>query len=156
MSVIAATLAFLVGRSVARGWVAKRVHADTRFAAIDAAVGRNGLRLVMLLRLSPVFPFNLLNYALGLTRIRLRDFVLGSFVGMLPGTVLYVYLGSLVTSASAMSSEDGAAGTLQQVLYWAGLAASVMVVIIVTKVARRALKEELGNSRHSSARDRVA
>jgi uncharacterized membrane protein YdjX (TVP38/TMEM64 family) len=104
VSLVAATIAFIVGRTVARGSVATRVEAHARFAAIDAAVGRNGLWVVTLLRLSPVFPFSLLNYALGLTRIRLRDFVLGSFVGMLPGTLLYAYLGSLVTNAGALST----------------------------------------------------
>jgi uncharacterized membrane protein YdjX (TVP38/TMEM64 family) len=143
VSVAAASAAFLLGRTVARPWIQKRVEADPRFAAIDAAIGRNGFKIVSLLRLSPVFPFNLLNYALGLTKVGLRDFVLGSFVGMLPGTILYVYLGSLVTSVSALSTSAGAGGTLRQVLYWAGLGATVLVTVYVTRIARRALNEEL-------------
>jgi uncharacterized membrane protein YdjX (TVP38/TMEM64 family) len=147
VSVAAATLAFAVGRTVARGWVAKRVDADVRFRAIDAAIGRNGLRIVMLLRLSPIFPFNLLNYALGLTEVRLRDFVLGSFIGMLPGTFLYVYLGSFVTSVNALSTSADAGRTAQQVLYWVGLAATVVVTVFVTRIARRALADELADPR---------
>lgn len=143
VSVAAASAAFLLGRTVARPWIQKRVEADPRFAAIDAAIGRNGFKIVSLLRLSPVFPFNLLNYALGLTRVGLRDFVLGSFVGMLPGTILYVYIGSLVTSVSALSTSPDAGGTLRQVLYWAGLGATVLVTVYVTRIARRALNEEL-------------
>jgi uncharacterized membrane protein YdjX (TVP38/TMEM64 family) len=143
VSLVAATLAFIVGRTVARGSVAKRVEANARFAAIDAAVGRNGFRLVTLLRLSPVFPFSLLNYALGLTRIRLRDYVLGSFVGMLRGTLLYVYLGSLVTNASTIATGASVGGTARQILYWVGLLASVIVVVTSTRIARRALVEEL-------------
>ena len=146
VSVIAATLAFLVGRTSGRRWVAKRVEANPRFAAVDAAVGRNGFRLVMLLRLSPVFPFGPLNYGLGLTRVRLRDFVLGSFIGMLPGTVLYVYLGSLVTSAGALSTANGDSDLARQTLYWVGLAATIIVVVTVTRIARRALMEELAAS----------
>ncbi len=143
VSVAAASAAFLLGRSAARPWIQKRVEADPRFAAIDAAIGRNGFKIVSLLRLSPVFPFNLLNYALGLTRVGFRDFVLGSFVGMLPGTILYVYLGSLVTSVSALSTSSEAGGGLRQVLYWAGLGATVLVTVYVTRIARRALNEEL-------------
>lgn len=73
-----------------------------KLAAIDAAIAEHGFKIVLLLRLSPVFPFNLLNYALGLTRVQVRDYVLASFIGMLPGTALYVYLGSLVTRASEL------------------------------------------------------
>jgi uncharacterized membrane protein YdjX (TVP38/TMEM64 family) len=142
VSVLAATLAFLVGRTAARGWVAKRVESNPRFAAIDAAVGRKGFRLVTLLRLSPLLPFSPLNYALGLTRVRLRDYVLGSFVGMLPGTLLYVYLGSIVTNAGIVSAEAGVE-TAWRTLYWAGLAATIIVVVTTTRIARRALAEEL-------------
>jgi uncharacterized membrane protein YdjX (TVP38/TMEM64 family) len=143
VSVAAASAAFLLGRTAARPWIQKRVEADPRFSVIDAAIGREGFKIVALLRLSPVLPFNLLNYALGLTRVGLRDFVLASFVGMLPGTILYVYLGSLVTNVSALSTSAEAGGTPRQVLYWAGLAATVLVSVYVTRIARRALNEEL-------------
>ncbi len=85
VSVAAASAAFLLGRTAARPWVQKRVEADPRFAAIDAAIGRHGFKIVALLRLSPVLPFNLLNYALGLTRVGLSDYVLGSFLGCFRG-----------------------------------------------------------------------
>lgn len=144
VSVVAASLSFLLGRFVARDWVSRRVARDHRFAAIDAAVGESGFKIVVLLRLSPVLPFNLLNYALGLTRVRLRDYVLGSWVGMLPGTVMYVYLGSLVTSASQLTrGERPDAGPWGRVLYWGGLAATLLVTIIITRVARRALVSAL-------------
>ena len=143
VSVTAATIAFLLGRTVARGWIAARVARDPRFAAVDAAIEREGLKIVILLRLSPVLPFGLLNYALGLTRVRLRDYVLGSFVGMLPATFLYVYLGSLVTTAASLSSSAATAGTGQQMIYWSGLAATVLVTVFVTRLARRALSTAL-------------
>ena len=143
VSVTAATIAFLLGRTVARGWIAARVMRDARFAAVDAAIEREGLKIVILLRLSPVIPFGLLNYALGLTRVRLRDYVLGSFVGMLPATFLYVYLGSLVTTAASLGSSAATAGTGQQMIYWSGLAATVLVTVFVTRLARRALSTAL-------------
>jgi uncharacterized membrane protein YdjX (TVP38/TMEM64 family) len=138
-ALLGATLAFLVSRYVARALVERRVARDARFAALDRAVGAQGRRLVFLLRLSPVFPFVLLNYALGLTRVRLRDYVVAS-AGMLPGTLLYVYYGKLagdvaVLAAGAASPRDAG--------YWVvlalGLAATVVVTTIITRLARRAL-----------------
>jgi uncharacterized membrane protein YdjX (TVP38/TMEM64 family) len=152
VSVTAATIAFLLGRTVARGWIAERVQRDPRFAAVDAAIKREGLKIVLLLRLSPVIPFNVLNYALGLTRVRLRDYVLGSFVGMLPGTFLYVYLGSLVTTAASLGSGGASAGTAQHAIYWGGLAATVLVTLFVTRLARRALGAALETDARVAAR----
>lgn len=145
VSVVAAALAFALGRTVARGWIARRIAGTPRFAAIDRAIGESGFKLVLLLRLSPLFPFNLLNYALGLTRVSLRDYLAASVVGMLPGTVLYVYLGSIVTSASELSGGGrGPAGAPQTILYWGGLAATVIVTVLVTRIARRALSRAIG------------
>jgi uncharacterized membrane protein YdjX (TVP38/TMEM64 family) len=144
VSVLAATVAFLAGRSIARPWVARRMAEDPRFASIDAAVGDSGFLIVLLLRLSPLVPFNLLNYALGLTRIRLRDYVLASWIGMLPGTLLYVYLGSLLTSTSQIvSGERPPAGGWGQALYWGGFVATVLAAVLVARVARRALNRAL-------------
>lgn len=142
----AATVAFLLGRTVARGWVQQKVADNPRFRAIDEAVGGGGFRLVLLLRLSPLFPFNLLNYTLGLTRVSLRDYVLGSAIGMAPGTFLYLYLGSLVTSASQLlSGERPSAGALGTALYGAGLLATLVVTVWVTRTARAALSKTLTN-----------
>jgi pyruvate/2-oxoglutarate dehydrogenase complex dihydrolipoamide dehydrogenase (E3) component/uncharacterized membrane protein YdjX (TVP38/TMEM64 family) len=140
---LGAALAFVLGRTVARDAIAARVTRNPRFAAIDRAVGEQGLRIVLLTRLSPVFPFNLLNYAFGVTRVSFRDYVLGSLIGMLPGTVMYVYLGSLVTSLAELSSGRGG-GAAQQAFYFMGLAATVGVTVYVTRVARRALADATG------------
>src|SRR5439155_1410723 len=101
---LGASAAFLVGRYLARAAVERRIAANPRFAAIDRAVGAEGRKIVFLLRLSPVFPFNLLNYALGLTRVRFADFFLAS-VGMLPGTVLYVYSGKLIGDVTGLAED---------------------------------------------------
>lgn len=141
---LGATLAFLLGRTVLRGWVARRISSDARFSAVDAAVGAQGFRVVLLLRLSPLFPFNLLNYALGLTRVRLRDYVLASVPGMFPGTLLYVYLGSLVTSVSQLTSgQRPDSGPWGRVLFWGGLVATIAVTVLITRIARRALDSAL-------------
>ncbi len=141
---VGAALAFLLGRTLAREWIAARVARNPRFAAIDRAVAQQGLRIVLLTRLSPVFPFNVLNYAFGLTRVRFRDYVLGSLVGMIPGTIMYVYLGSLVTSVTELAAGRPSGGAAQQVFYFAGLAVTVAVTVYVTRVARGALGEVTG------------
>ncbi len=147
VSTLAATCAFVVSRTFGRSWVERKVAGDPRFGRLNQAVERRGLRLVILLRLSPILPFNILNYALGLTSIRTRDYVVGSLVGMLPGTILYVYLGSLVTSASQLASGTlPDAGPAQTAVYWGGLVASIVAAVVVTRMARRALRDELERS----------
>jgi uncharacterized membrane protein YdjX (TVP38/TMEM64 family) len=136
---LGACLAFLIARYLARRAVERRLQANPRFAAIDRAVGREGGKIVLLLRLSPVFPYNLLNYALGLTRVRFRDYALAS-LGMLPGTLLYVYYGKVIGDVAALAAgvevEKGAAGWLT---LGVGLLATVAVTAYVTRIARRAL-----------------
>jgi uncharacterized membrane protein YdjX (TVP38/TMEM64 family) len=141
---LGATAAFLLGRTVLRERVARRIAGDPRFSAVDAAVGAQGFRVVLLLRLSPLFPFNLLNYALGLTRVRLRDYMLASVVGMFPGTLLYVYLGSLVTNVTQLTSgQRPDSGPWGRVLFFGGLVATLAVTILITRIARRALDSAL-------------
>ncbi|MGC8660350.1 MAG: FAD-containing oxidoreductase [Desulfomonilaceae bacterium] len=138
---LGACAAFLIGRTVARDWVAQRVSGNPKFAAIDEAVRKEGFKIVLLLRLSPVFPFNLLNYALGLTKVSLGNYALASLIGMLPATLMYVYFGSAARSLTELAAgkvEGGAAG---QAFFWVGLAATLAVALFVTRLARRSLKE---------------
>ena len=138
---LGAAVAFLLGRTLARERIAARVAGNARFAAIDRAVGREGLKIVLLTRLSPAFPFNLLNYAYGLTQVTFRDYLIGSLVGMIPGTAMYVYLGSLITSVSQLASGAPSGGAAKQALTFLGFAATVAVTIVITRIARRALDE---------------
>lgn len=96
---------------------------------------------MLLTRLSPIFPFNLLNYAFGVTGVKARDYVLGSVIGMLPGTLMYVYLGSLITNVSELAAGRTSGGDIQQLFYFAGLVATIAVSVYVTRIARRALAE---------------
>jgi len=139
-AVLGSAAAFLIARHLARSAIEKRIAGNARFAAIDRAVGSQGLRLVFLLRLSPVFPFNLLNYALGLTRVKFSDYLLASF-GMLPGTLLYVYYGRLAGDVAALA---GGAPVRKDAAYYTvlvlGLIATVIVTTLVTRLAGKALR----------------
>lgn len=153
---IGATLAFLVGRYLARGWVSNKIAGSLKFQAIDRAVGDEGFKIVLLTRLSPVFPFNLLNYGLGVTGVTLKDYVLAS-VGMIPGTIMYVYLGSLAGSIATIGGETQA--DVNPVAQWAiriiGFAATVAVTLYVTKIARQALNRSINIADDNSERSTV-
>lgn len=138
-STLGATAAFLVGRYIARDWIARKIEKNEKFAAIDQAVGSEGWKIVGLTRLSPIFPFSMLNYAYGLTRVSLRDYVLASWIGMMPGTIMYVYLGSL----ARLGIEAQSATTAQTALKIVGLLATVAVTVYVTKIAREALRARI-------------
>ena len=140
---LGATAAFLVGRYFARDRVAKMIEGNERFRAIDEAVGREGWKIVGLTRLSPVFPFNLLNYAYGITKVSLRDYFLASWIGMIPGGVMYVYLGSLAGSLATLDRQGGGRTPAQWALYGIGLVATVAVTIFVTRIARAALAKKV-------------
>lgn len=141
---LGATAAFLASRYLVRGAIEKRVAAEPRFAAIDRAVGREGFKIVLLLRLTPVVPFVLLNYALGLTRVKLGAYV-RAFVGMLPATLLYVYYGRVLGDVAELAAGGGEErGWGDHALLAVGLIATVAAVALIVRVARRALREEVG------------
>lgn len=144
--------AFLIARYVARDWVAQRIARDARFAAIDRAIAAQGRRVVFLLRLSPVIPFNVLNYALGLTQVRVVDYVVAS-VGMIPGTLLYVYTGNLASVvAGASSGATPPRGPAFYAVLGLGLAATAAVTVLVTKLAKRALATATADADHATTR----
>jgi uncharacterized membrane protein YdjX (TVP38/TMEM64 family) len=145
-SVLGATLAFVIARYFARDWVHRKLEQHPTFGAIDRAIGKKGFRVILLLRLQPLLPFNLLNYALGLTGVSLRDYVIASFIGMFPATVLYVYLGSIVQNLTELLHGHLPASGLRNVLFWIGLAATIVLVWYIGRIARKALKEELERS----------
>jgi uncharacterized membrane protein YdjX (TVP38/TMEM64 family) len=145
-AVIGSSLAFLVSRYVARQGIERRLAGNRKFAAIDRAVGRQGRRIVFLLRLSPAFPFNLLNYGLGLTSVRFADYLVAS-LGMLPGTLLFVYSGKAAGDVAALAGGAASAKDVSHyVLLGVGLLATAVVTVLVTRIARRALVEATGET----------
>ena len=137
---LGASAAFLIARYVARGAVERKLAGNARFAAIDRAIAREGRKIVTLLRLSPLFPFNLLNYGLGLTQVRFTDYLL-AMVGLLPGTILYVYSGKLVGDVAALAGGGPPKNAGYYAVLGLGLLATVAATTVVTRTARRALNE---------------
>ncbi len=140
---IGAAGAFLVGRYLARGWVEKRIEGNDKFKAIDQAVAREGWKIVGLTRLSPVFPFNLLNYAFGITQVSFKDYFFPTWIGITPGTVLYVYIGSLAGSLASLRTKGRDRTPAEWVFYAIGLVATIAVTLYVTRLARKALEKRV-------------
>jgi len=137
---LGALCAFFLARGFLREKVATWAAGNPKFRSLDQAIGRQGFKMVLLTRLSPVFPFVLLNYLLGLTAVRPGAYALANLLGMLPATFLFVYIGAAARDAIA-GQMDVSAGVYQQILKYVGLAATVAVVVVVTRIARKALRE---------------
>ncbi len=142
-STLGATCAFLIGRYLARDLVAGRIAGNEKFKAVDEAVGREGWKIVLLTRLSPVFPFNLLNYAFGLTKVSLKHYFFATWLGMIPGTVMYVYIGSLAGDLASLGGAGHTRTTGEWVLYGIGLLATLIVTVFVTRLARKTLSARI-------------
>ncbi|MBP0021531.1 MAG: TVP38/TMEM64 family protein [Cyanobacteria bacterium SBLK] len=150
-STAAATVAFLVGRYFLRGWVSQQIESQPKFKAIDKAVAKEGWKIVGLTRLSPIFPFVFLNYAFGVTQVSLQDYVLASWIGMMPGTVMYVYLGSLAGDLATLGAGGGEGNsTITWIIRIVGFIATAAVTVFVTKIAKKALDEQLQGETDSS------
>ena len=141
---LGASLSFLVARFIARDKIEAVAQRNEKFRKIDNAIGKQGAKLIFLLRLSPVIPFNLSNYFYGLTGVRFWRYVLASWIGMMPGTFLYVYIGT--AGKAAVSAAAGGEAMKHGLQYWTflgvGLAATIAVTIWITKIARDALKSQ--------------
>jgi uncharacterized membrane protein YdjX (TVP38/TMEM64 family) len=139
LSTFGGTLSFLLARRALRRPLLAR-FGGRRLAALDGAVAEGGTSLVALLRLSPVSPYNVVNYMLGLTQVPLRSYVIGSWAGSLVPVTLYVYVGSTVGDLSALLS-----GEAQQPSWvrWVGLGLTVVVTLGVTRFAKTTLQRHL-------------
>lgn len=143
-STLGATSAFLVGRYFARDWVSKKIEGNEKFKAMDVSVAKEGWKIVGLTRLSPIFPFNLLNYAYGLTKVSFRDYFFASWIGMIPGTIMYVYIGSLAGDLATLGTGGHTKTMGEWILYIIGLLATVVVTVYVTRIAKKALNYKVG------------
>ncbi len=138
-AIIGASLAFLCGRYLVRARVESGTKGNEKFKAIDGAIEKQGWKIIGLLRLSPLIPFNLSNYFYGITAVKFWPYFLASLFGMIPGTLLYAYLGA--AGKAGLGGEDGGGGSLKWIFFGVGLLATIAVTIIVSRAAKQALKK---------------
>lgn len=147
-ALLGAILAFLMGRYLTRDWVQQKLQNNIRFRAIAQAVEKEGWKIVLLTRLSPIFPFNLTNVAFGMTQISLKNYSLGSF-GILPGTVLYTYMGSLSSEFTTINLSASAMPLTLKIAQWGlrfvGLAATLVITLYLNRIAKKALNQHLSS-----------
>jgi pyruvate/2-oxoglutarate dehydrogenase complex dihydrolipoamide dehydrogenase (E3) component/uncharacterized membrane protein YdjX (TVP38/TMEM64 family) len=148
---LGAFCSFLLARTFLREKVARWARKHSKFRFLDEAIGRQGFKMVLLTRLSPIFPFILLNYFLGLTAVRTGAYVLANLIGMLPAMFLLVYIGAAARDAIE-GPTDTSADFYQQILKYVGLVATIAVVVMVTRIARRALREAEQSQESSAVR----
>ena len=134
---IAANVCFLLGRHLARDWIASKLETQSRFKALDEATARDGWKIVALVRLAPVFPFSLTSYAFGLTRVPLKQYFLANFA-MIPGTLMYVYFGSI---ARDLTDKPATPPWIK----WTIFALVVIVVLYITRFAKRVLSQKISS-----------
>ena len=139
---LGAAASFLIARHLARDRVARWASENPRYASLDAAVGREGWKIVFLTRLSPIFPYNLLNYLFGLTKVGFWPYLLASWVGMLPGTFLYVYLGFAGRTLATTASDPGVGNVWEAIFWGVGFAATALLTYYIARLARRALRAQ--------------
>ena len=145
-ALIGETCAFLLGRYLVRDWIREKMARNQAFTALNQAINREGLKIILLTRLSPIFPFSLLNYAFGVTRISLRNYFLGS-IGMIPMTVSYVYLGSLAENLASIGEASQLANPqLQWTIRIFGFGATAVATFYLTQIARQTLNKSLNKS----------
>ena len=142
--------AFLLAKTFLRQKVVRWAKMHPKFRSFDHVIGRQGFKMVLLARLSPIFPFNTLNYLLGVTPVTTGAYVLANLLGMLPGMVLYVYVGAAARDALT-GQIDPSAELLQQALKYVGLLATIAVVLIITQIARKAWREAEQNQQSNGA-----
>jgi uncharacterized membrane protein YdjX (TVP38/TMEM64 family) len=139
-STIGATLAMLLGRTLFREKIGGMVLQNPKFKAVDAAVGQNGFKIVGLTRLTPAIPFTLLNYMYSLTKVRVRDYLIASWLGMIPGTIMYVYIGSLFQNIEDVFGEREKRPS-EYILLIVGFIVTMVITIIVTRIAKKAIRD---------------
>jgi uncharacterized membrane protein YdjX (TVP38/TMEM64 family) len=140
-AMLGAIASFLVGRYLARDWIAKKIEHHEKFKAIDAAIAQEGWKIVLLARLAPIFPYAVLNYGFALTRIPFGQYVIATAIGILPAMSVFVYFGSLATDLTRLA--QGAKS--QPALKWAIAGITLVVAVLLTRIARRSLNRALNN-----------
>ncbi len=142
---LGAAAAFLVARWMVRGWIEHRLATHPKFRAVDRAIGQQGFQVVLLTRLCSLFPFDLTSYLFGLTGVPLGRYVLATWLGRLPETLVWAYVGSLAKSLSDLAAGKVKVGIEAEILLGLGLAAMIAVAVVIAHLARQALRDAVDN-----------
>ena len=140
---LGATAAFLISRLLLRGWIERRLTGHPAIGAIDRAIGSQGFRIVLLVRLCSLLPYDLMSYALGLTKVSFRRYLLGTWLGRLPEILLWAYIGSTAKDLADVFAGKVQAGLGGRILLGLGIAAMIAATFVVSQIARKALREVL-------------
>jgi uncharacterized membrane protein YdjX (TVP38/TMEM64 family) len=149
-STIGACAAFMIARTFGRKWIAARIVKSRKFTAFDHAVKRHAFKVILLTRLSPAFPYNMLNYAFGLTKIEFWKYALGSWIGMIPPTIMYTYFGSGLRSLTEIATGNPEKSGTERIFFWAGLAVTIAATLFIANLARKALQQEMPDNKNDS------
>ncbi|MEJ2649303.1 MAG: TVP38/TMEM64 family protein [Sedimentisphaerales bacterium] len=149
-STIGACAAFMIARTFGRKWVVAKIVKSRQFSAFDHAVKLHAFKVILLTRLSPAFPYNMLNYAFGLTKIEFWKYALGSWVGMIPPTIMYTYFGSGLRSLTEIAAGRAEKEPSERMFFWIGLAVTIVTTLFIANLARKALRQEIPDNDENS------
>lgn len=140
---IGAAAAFLLGRTIGRPFVISKLKDYPQFRLVAIAVHRSGFKIVLLLRLVPLLPFNMLNYLLSVTPVPIGSYMLASWLGMMPITFALVYVGTTLKDLSDVTHGWNEISKTRWAVVALGLIVSVVLIICATRVAKNALEKAL-------------
>jgi uncharacterized membrane protein YdjX (TVP38/TMEM64 family) len=140
---LGAGIAFLIARHLFGARATRFIMARAKMKLVSDDLAARGWKIVLLTRLVPFFPFKLSNYFFGLTRFTLRDFIIGTFFGIIPFSMFNAYLGSIAADIATLGVREEGRTPAEWALYGAGLVATIVVVLYLNRLARRALAGEL-------------
>ncbi|KAL5852616.1 hypothetical protein ACOSQ3_007734 [Xanthoceras sorbifolium] len=143
---IGAGAAFLLGRTIGKSFVISKLKDYPQFGSVAIAIRRSGFKIVLLLRLVPLLPFNMLNYLLSVTPVSVGEYMLASWLGMMPITLALVYLGTTLKDLSDVTHGWNGFSKTRWALLLSGLIVSVILMVCVTKVAKAALEKALAEN----------
>jgi len=156
-AMLGAGIAFVLGRTIARDWVKEKVSRYPTLKAVELALAKNGVYIVFLMRLSPLFPFPLLNYAFGITQVHTWQYLAGTLAGILPATAGYCYLGTLMRDLTDMWTTDDYPGTENESrrAAWLFVAASITVlsIVLISYMTKRAIGNATAEYQQNSSKD---
>jgi len=140
-SAVGAAASFLIARYLAHGWIQRKLGHTRRFHALERAVGKEGWKIILISRISPIVPHSLVSYAAGLTNISFWRFTIASFLGFLPLSAAYAYIGALLGDALRVHASLAPHDPVSWTFYIAGLIVTIVVVILVARAATKAWKQ---------------